>query len=115
MSEIVWPQRIAKMYASKSGQDHLGLGSVSSDQILSYLSPGINVLTIHSRYHSFYVFLLDEFWRRDRARSSASNAVYPGRVPPGFSSVSQILLMRNSTSTFSKSGQRIQTWRLPTN
>lgn len=72
MSGIARPQWIAKMYASKSGQDHLGLGSVSSDQILPHLSPGINVLTIHPRYHSFYVFLLDEFWRRDRARSSVS-------------------------------------------
>jgi len=63
------PQWIAKMYPNKSGRDHLGLGSVSSDQILPSLSPGINVLTLHPRYHSFYVFLLDEFWRRDRIRS----------------------------------------------
>ena len=47
------------------GQDHLGLGSVSSDQILPTLSPGINVLTVHPRYRGFYTFLLDEFWRRD--------------------------------------------------
>jgi hypothetical protein len=57
------------MYASKVGRDHLGLGSVSSDQILPTLSPGVNVLTIHPRYHSFYTFLLDEFWRHDRPRS----------------------------------------------
>jgi len=57
------------MYASKIGRDHLGLGSVSSDQILPTLSPGVNVLTIHPRYHSFYTFLLDEFWRHDRPRS----------------------------------------------
>ena len=57
------------MYASKVGRDHLGLGSVSSDQILPTLSPGVNVLTIHPRYHSFYTFLLDEFWQRDRPRS----------------------------------------------
>src|SRR5947209_90280 len=57
------------MYPNKPGRDHLGLGSVSSDQILPRLSPGINVLTFHLRYHSFYVFLLDEFWRRDRIRS----------------------------------------------
>lgn len=54
------------MYAGKPGRDHLGLGSVSSDQILLSLSPSINVLTFHPRYHSFYVFLLDEFWRRER-------------------------------------------------
>lgn len=63
------PQWIAKMYPGKTGRDHLGLGSVSSDQILPSLSPGINVLTIHPRYHSFYVFLLYEYWQRDRPRS----------------------------------------------
>lgn len=60
------------MYPGKVGRDHLGLGSVSSDQILPTLSPGINVLTFHPRYHSFYTFLLDEFWRRDRPRSRAA-------------------------------------------
>lgn len=57
------------MYAGKTGRDHLGLGSVSSDQILPSLSPGINVLTFHPRYHSFYVFLLDEFWQREIPKS----------------------------------------------
>ena len=61
----VYPQWIARMHAGKPGRDHLGLGSVSSDQILPSLSPSINVLTIHPRYHSFYSFLLDEFWQRD--------------------------------------------------
>jgi hypothetical protein len=69
MASDAQPQWIAKMYASKVGRDHLGLGSVSSDQILPTLSPGINVLTVHPRYHSFYTFLLDEFWQRDRPRS----------------------------------------------
>jgi len=72
MSSIAYPQWIAKMYAGKVGRDHLGLGSVSSDQILPRLSPGINVLTFHPRYHGFYAFLLDEFWRRDRARSQTA-------------------------------------------
>jgi len=66
------PQWIKKMFPGKVGRDHLGLGSVSSDQILPSLSPGINVLTIHPRYFSFYVFLLDEFWRRDRIRNRKS-------------------------------------------
>jgi hypothetical protein len=48
----------ARAFAPKSGQDHLGLGSVSSDRILSALSPGINVLTIHPRYWSFYSWCL---------------------------------------------------------
>ena len=60
------------MYPPKVGRDHLGLDSVSSDQILPTLSPAINVLTFHPRYHSFYTFLLDEFWRRDRLRSYAT-------------------------------------------
>ena len=66
------PQWIAEMYAGKTGRDHLGLGSVSSDQILPTLSFGVNVLTFHPRYHSFYTFLLDEFWQRDRTRSKAN-------------------------------------------
>jgi hypothetical protein len=63
------PRWIAHMYGATGGEDHLGLASVSSDQILPMLSPTINVLTIHPRYHSFYAFLLDEFWRRDLPRS----------------------------------------------
>src|SRR5688572_24112230 len=63
------PQWIAKMYSGRTGRDHLGLGSVSSDRILPSLSPSINVLTIHPRYHSFYAFLLDEYWKRDIPRS----------------------------------------------
>jgi hypothetical protein len=70
MNVLVQPQWLAKMYPGKAGRDHLGLGSVSSDQILPSLSPAINVLTYHPRYFSFYVFLLDEFWRRDRPRSN---------------------------------------------
>jgi hypothetical protein len=70
--QTITPQWIAKMYPAKTGLDHLGLGSVSSDQILPSLSPGVNVLTIHPRYYSFYTFLLDEFWRRDRSRSRAA-------------------------------------------
>ena len=58
------------MFVATSGEDHLGLASVSSDQILPMLSPSINVLTVHPRYHSFYAFLLDEFWRRDLPRST---------------------------------------------
>lgn len=62
----------ARMFAPSSGQDHLGLGSVSSDRILPLLSPGINVLTIHPRYWSFYAFVLDEFWLRDLPRNRAA-------------------------------------------
>jgi hypothetical protein len=38
------------MSPGKVGRDLLGLGSVSSDQILPSLSPATKVLTIHSRY-----------------------------------------------------------------
>ena len=58
------------MYPGKTGRDHLGLGSVSSFQILASLSPGVNVLTIHPRYFSFFAFLLYEFWQRERPRSN---------------------------------------------
>jgi hypothetical protein len=62
----------ARAYAPKSGQDHLGLGSVSSDQILPILSLGINVLTIHPRYWSFYSWVLDDFWTADLPRISSA-------------------------------------------
>jgi hypothetical protein len=39
MPLAVQPQWIAKIYPDKVERDHLGLGSVSSDQILSSLSP----------------------------------------------------------------------------
>jgi len=65
----VRPQWTEKQYPLSGGQDHLGLGSVSSDQILPKLSPGIVVQTVHPRYWSFYTFLLDEFWRRDLPRT----------------------------------------------
>ena len=63
-ARAVYPQWIAKMYPGKTGRDHLGLGSVASFQILTTLSPSIYVLTYQPRYHSFYAFLLDEFWSR---------------------------------------------------
>lgn len=80
MATSAQPQWIARMFAAKVGRDHLGLGSVSSDQILPSLSPGINVLTIHPRYFSFYAFLLDEYWQRDLPRSDkAFSAFYRPR------------------------------------
>ena len=82
------PQWIEKMYPNTTGRDHLGLGNVSSDLILLSLAPGINVLTIHPRYHSFYTFLLDEFWRRDLPRTrelrrvlSTARICLLGRLP----------------------------------
>lgn len=62
----VWGTRT---YPPKSGQDHLGLGSVSSDRLLPALSPGINVLTIHPRYWSFYSWVLDDFWSAEVPRN----------------------------------------------
>lgn len=69
MSIVKTPQWIAKMYGGKTGRDHLGLGSVSSDRILPSLSPSINVQTNHPRYYSFYAFLLDEYWQRNLSRT----------------------------------------------
>jgi hypothetical protein len=65
VASTIRPQWIEPYYQPSSGMDDLGLGSVSSDRILASLSPGINVLTVHPRYYSFYVFLLDEFWQRN--------------------------------------------------
>ena len=62
----------ARAFAPKSGQDHLGLGSVSSDRILPSLAPGINVLTIHPRYWSFYSWVLDGFWATDLPRTRSA-------------------------------------------
>lgn len=75
MSSVEWgrdetgPERGCSGLRAKSGQDHLGLGSVSSDRILPALSPGINVLTVHPRYWSFYTWVLDDFWAADRPRT----------------------------------------------
>jgi hypothetical protein len=66
------PAWAARAYAPAGGQDHLGLGSVSSDRILPRLSPGINVLTIHPRYWSVYAWILDDFWRHDLPRNRAA-------------------------------------------
>lgn len=56
-----WAERA---YPRRRGQDHLGLASVSQDHILPLLSPGINVLTPHPRYWSFYLLVLCDFWTR---------------------------------------------------
>ncbi len=74
VSNSVGPFWTEKLYRPSSGQDHLGLGSVSSDRILRTLAPGINVLTVHPRYWSFYSFVLDEFWQRRLARTRRSFA-----------------------------------------
>jgi hypothetical protein len=66
------PAWAARAYAPAGGQDHLGLGSVSSDRILPMLSPGINVLTIHPRYWSVYAWILDDFWAHDLPRTRAA-------------------------------------------
>ena len=66
------PAWAARAYAPAGGQDHLGLGSVSSDRILPSLSPGINVLTIHPRYWSLYAWILDDFWTHDLPRTRAA-------------------------------------------
>jgi len=62
----------ARAYEPRRGQDHLGLASVSSDHILPRLSPGINVLTYHPRYWSFYSWVLSSFWDRELPRSKPS-------------------------------------------
>lgn len=74
--DSVGPFWTEKLYRPSGGQDHLGLGSVSSDRILRTLAPGINVLTVHPRYWSFYSFVLDEFWQRRLARTRRSFASF---------------------------------------
>lgn len=69
---ITEPKWIAEIFKIKSGQDHLGLGSVSSDHILEEVIPGIIALSPHPRYLSFYTFLLDEFWSRNLNKSANS-------------------------------------------
>ena len=65
--QVQWaaPRWTRPMYQPATGMDHLGLASVSQDRILRALSPGINVLTIHPRYWSIYLWLLTEFWDRE--------------------------------------------------
>jgi hypothetical protein len=77
---VVVPQWTEKLYPPSDGQDHLGLGSVSSTKILARLSPGIIVQSVHPRYWSFYLFLLTEFWDRDLPRTrKAYSAFYRPR------------------------------------
>lgn len=59
------PQWTTELREQTSGLDHLGLGSVSNQRILVNLSPDLFVQTVHPGYHSFYSFVLDEFWQRD--------------------------------------------------
>ncbi len=66
------PMWTEKLYSTVGGQDHLGIGSVVTDRILPVLSPGVNVLTPHPRYWSFYAFVVDEFWKRDLPRNGAN-------------------------------------------
>lgn len=70
--EHTGPVWAARAYPPGSGQDHLGLGSVSSDRLLPALSPAVNVQTIHPRYWSFYSFVLDEFWNRELPRTKTA-------------------------------------------
>ena len=69
---MVAPRWTEKLFKPSGGQDHLGLGSVSSDRILPQLAPGVNVIPIHPRYWSLYTFLLHEFWQRDLPRTRAA-------------------------------------------
>jgi hypothetical protein len=68
--QLATPMWTQQLYTLKGGLDHLGLASVVQDRILPSLSPGVNVLTVHPRYWSFYTFVVDEFWRRDLPRTS---------------------------------------------
>ena len=43
-----------------------------TDRILPRLALGINVLTVHPRYWSFYAFELSEFWSRDLPRTKVT-------------------------------------------
>jgi len=60
------------MFRPSTGMDHLGLASASQDRILPALSPGVNVLTVHPRYWSVYLWLLTEFWDRELTRTNAA-------------------------------------------
>lgn len=66
------PRWTTELREHTSGIDHLGLGSVSNQQILARLVPDLFVLTVHPGYHAFYSFVLDEYWRRDLPRSRAA-------------------------------------------
>lgn len=72
MVTVLQPGWTEQVYPPRGGQDHLGLGSVVTDRILPALSPGINVLTPHPRYWSFYAFVIDEFWQQDLPRTNSS-------------------------------------------
>ena len=69
---LVWGSRgrTQRMYVSSGGLDHLGSASVVQDRLLPALSPGINVVTVHPRYWSFFTFVIDEFWQLDGRKTT---------------------------------------------
>lgn len=62
-----WTEQLVR---PSGGQDHLGIGSVVTDRILPSLAPGINVLTEHPRYWSFYAFVVDQYWQERNAKKT---------------------------------------------
>lgn len=97
-------QWILCQYAPKTGRDHLGLNEVNSGGILASLSPSVNVLTVHPRYHSFYCFVLKRCWQT-RAKVSRN-----GRLSSGASSCSA---QWPATSATGKSTARWPEWLAP--
>ena len=67
--EVFWTE---KGREKVFGRDHLGLQSVSSNEIFALLSPSIHALTFHPMYQTFYTFLLHEFWTRDLPQTHRS-------------------------------------------
>lgn len=61
-----------QLFRPRGGQDHLGLGSVVTDRMLPMLAPGINVLTRHPRYWSFYAFVVHEFWKGGHPQNTST-------------------------------------------
>lgn len=84
----LWTQQVTRPVG---GQDHLGVGSVVTDRILPMLSPGINVLTPHPRYWSFYAFVVDEYWRSEPTSPSRKGLLeFLGRKESIFSAAGHL-------------------------
>jgi len=59
-TNIPFPQWTEQIYNENTGEDFLGLRSVSTN-ITTYLLPGIITITPRARYYSFYCWLLREY------------------------------------------------------
>jgi len=66
----MWLTKPSRYERPGGGRDHLGLTGIDSFGVLAQLLPELNVVTTHPRYQSFYLFVLDEYWKDEKKIAS---------------------------------------------